>query len=247
MTGSRIAAGGARASLPAQHAAGGPLLPAQRGLRAPAAPAGNGAFRVAPGSSTGTGTQPTAGAAARPPGLRAVLVHPDPSSTRESTDALTAAGFTDVIVTANTDGATIEPPPDSRSDVAAVAVETAQDAAIDLSALRRYGWQRIVAVIADPDTGTTTAALRHGATGAVWAGGAPQSAEHVPSGVYDLSTREVEVLRMVADGRANKWIGDQLDLSALTVKSHLARIGRKLGTGERAHMVMLALRAGVIS
>ena len=38
----------------------------------------------------------------------------------------------------------------------------------------------------------------------------------------------------------------QLHLSALTVKSHLARIARKLGTGDRAEMVALALRAGVI-
>jgi DNA-binding CsgD family transcriptional regulator len=55
------------------------------------------------------------------------------------------------------------------------------------------------------------------------------------------------VIRLVADGRSNKWIGEQLSLSALTVKSHLARIGRKLGTGDRAHMVALAMRAGVIS
>jgi ribonuclease D len=37
-----------------------------------------------------------------------------------------------------------------------------------------------------------------------------------------------------------------LGLSALTVKSHLARIARKLGTGDRAEMVALAMRAGVI-
>ena len=63
----------------------------------------------------------------------------------------------------------------------------------------------------------------------------------------EISTREIEVIRLVADGRSNKWIGEQLSLSALTVKSHLARIGRKLGTGDRAHMVALAMRAGVIS
>ena len=36
------------------------------------------------------------------------------------------------------------------------------------------------------------------------------------------------------------------DLSALTVKSHLARIARKLGTGDRAGMVAVALRTGII-
>ena len=62
----------------------------------------------------------------------------------------------------------------------------------------------------------------------------------------ELSAREVEVLQLVADGQSNKEIGEALSLSALTVKSHLSRIGRKLGTGDRAQMVALAMRAGVI-
>jgi len=67
------------------------------------------------------------------------------------------------------------------------------------------------------------------------------------SGPAELSFREVEVLRLVAEGQSNKQIGDELQLSALTVKSHLARIARKLGTGDRAEMVAVAMRAGVIS
>ena len=62
-----------------------------------------------------------------------------------------------------------------------------------------------------------------------------------------LSGREIEVLQLVGNGRSNKEIGVSLGLSALTVKSHLARVARKLGTGDRAEMVMLTLRAGVIS
>jgi DNA-binding NarL/FixJ family response regulator len=61
-----------------------------------------------------------------------------------------------------------------------------------------------------------------------------------------LSTRELEVLRLVATGRSNQQIGDQLCLSMLTVKSHLVRIGRKLGTGDRAGLVAVAMRAGII-
>ena len=55
------------------------------------------------------------------------------------------------------------------------------------------------------------------------------------------------MLKLVADGRSNKEIGDELGLSALTVKSHLARIARKLGTGDRAEMVVDAMRAGVVA
>ena len=62
----------------------------------------------------------------------------------------------------------------------------------------------------------------------------------------ELSSREVEVLQLVSEGRSNKEIGDALGLSALTVKSHLARIARKVGTGDRAEMVAHAMRAGLV-
>lgn len=58
----------------------------------------------------------------------------------------------------------------------------------------------------------------------------------------DLTARELGVLRLVADGQSNREIGERLDLSALTVKSHLARISRKVGTGDRAEMVAFAIR-----
>ena len=62
-----------------------------------------------------------------------------------------------------------------------------------------------------------------------------------------LTAREIQVLQLVADGKSNKDIGEELGLSALTVKSHLARIARKLGTGDRAEMVVTAMRAGAVS
>lgn len=61
-----------------------------------------------------------------------------------------------------------------------------------------------------------------------------------------LSRREIEILRHVADGEPNAVIAQSLGLSPFTVKSHMARIGRRLGTGERGHMVYLAMKAGVI-
>lgn len=62
-----------------------------------------------------------------------------------------------------------------------------------------------------------------------------------------LTERELTVLALVADGRSNKLVGEALDLSALTVKSHLSRIARKLGTGDRAAMVAVALRRGLLT
>lgn len=101
---------------------------------------------------------------------------------------------------------------------------------------------------------TLTAGLRHAVSGAVYAD--PGIAHSLAVGltrvaadeaVGELSAREREILRLVAEGHTNKEIGELVDLSALTVKSHLARIARKLGTGDRAHMVALGIRSGVIS
>ncbi|MFF1529397.1 response regulator transcription factor [Cellulomonas sp. NPDC058312] len=63
----------------------------------------------------------------------------------------------------------------------------------------------------------------------------------------DLTTRELSVLRLVADGFSNRSIGEELGLSALTVKSHLARISRKLGTGDRAALVAISIRTGLLA
>ena len=74
----------------------------------------------------------------------------------------------------------------------------------------------------------------------------PRLPELVRPQQLDLTAREIGVIRLVSEGRSNRMIGDELGLSALTVKSHLARISRKLGTGDRAELVAIALRAGLL-
>ncbi|MHB1738280.1 MAG: helix-turn-helix transcriptional regulator [Actinomycetes bacterium] len=86
-----------------------------------------------------------------------------------------------------------------------------------------------------------------GSLGGADPGRAPRARGSLAAGPAGLSAREVEVLERVAEGASNKQIGQALGLSALTVKSHLARIGRKLGTGDRAEMVALAMRAGLVA
>jgi DNA-binding NarL/FixJ family response regulator len=68
-----------------------------------------------------------------------------------------------------------------------------------------------------------------------------------PPPLPELTAREISVLKLVADGRTNRLIGEELGLSALTVKSHLARISRKLGTGDRAELVAISIRGGVLT
>lgn len=64
--------------------------------------------------------------------------------------------------------------------------------------------------------------------------------------VVGLSNREVEVLRLVAKGKANKEIAAELALSGDTVKTHLTHLMRKLGAADRAHAVTLAIEQGFL-
>jgi DNA-binding NarL/FixJ family response regulator len=61
-----------------------------------------------------------------------------------------------------------------------------------------------------------------------------------------LSTREIDVLRLIGTGNANKQIADKLLIGETTVKSHISNILSKLGANDRAHAVTIALRRGII-
>ena len=61
-----------------------------------------------------------------------------------------------------------------------------------------------------------------------------------------LSPREIDVLRLIASGNANKLIADQLSISEETVKSHVTNILSKLGANDRTHAVTIGLRRGII-
>jgi DNA-binding NarL/FixJ family response regulator len=73
---------------------------------------------------------------------------------------------------------------------------------------------------------------------------ANELAEHATD--ESLSDREIEVLRMVAGGNANKEIGARLDITEETVKGHLKNIMAKLGANDRTHAVTIALKRGII-
>jgi DNA-binding NarL/FixJ family response regulator len=73
---------------------------------------------------------------------------------------------------------------------------------------------------------------------------AAQVAEH--SGEKALTPKELEVLRLVALGNANKLIAAQLSISEETVKSRVKNILDKLGANDRTHAVTIALKRGII-
>ena len=61
-----------------------------------------------------------------------------------------------------------------------------------------------------------------------------------------LTSRELDVLTLVADGRSNRDIASVLAISDHTVKFHLASIFGKLGVSTRTEAVQRGLRLGVI-
>lgn len=73
---------------------------------------------------------------------------------------------------------------------------------------------------------------------------AAELAEHATDD--ELSEREIEVLRLIAAGNSNKQIADRLSVAEATIKSRVTNILSKLGAGDRAHAVTIALKRGMI-
>jgi DNA-binding NarL/FixJ family response regulator len=76
----------------------------------------------------------------------------------------------------------------------------------------------------------------------------PAVAAHLAEyfGDHALTEREVEVLKLVADGNRNRDIADRLFISEETVKVHIKHIMEKLGATDRTQAVAIGLRRGVI-
>lgn len=71
--------------------------------------------------------------------------------------------------------------------------------------------------------------------------------EDDPVQTESLTSREIQVLELLAEGLANKAIADRLGISDQTVKFHVAAISGKLGAANRTDAVRLAVRRGLIT
>lgn len=216
-------------------------------------------------------TGATAGAA----GFTAMVVDDHPLVRESMVARLRAMGAGDIAEAASIAEARARARSGPR-DLAVLDLGLPDGSGVDLvRQLRSEGWARIVVLSAADDPYSVRAAFVAGAQGYLLKTASPvvvtdgvrqvlgggvyadpsvasllaaglRTGGQLEGGLADLSGREIEVVTLVSDGKSNKEIGDLLGLSALTVKSHLARIARKLGTGDRAEMVALAMRAGVI-
>jgi DNA-binding NarL/FixJ family response regulator len=73
---------------------------------------------------------------------------------------------------------------------------------------------------------------------------AARLAEHL--GDEDLTTRELEVLRLIRDGYRNKQIAGHLAIAETTVNFHIKNLVGKLGANDRTHAVTIAVRRGLL-
>lgn len=96
-------------------------------------------------------------------------------------------------------------------------------------------------------------AIRHVASGQVYLGpGVPEEAlgqvgNEDCDKYQQLTSRERQVLQLIAEGKTNRTIADQLNLAVKTVDTHRTRLMRKLDIHNQTDLVKYALRRGIIS
>jgi DNA-binding NarL/FixJ family response regulator len=135
--------------------------------------------------------------------------------------------------------------------LAVVGLDRQDGTAVALIAeLRRRGWRRVLAIGTADDPQRLRVALSAGAHGFLVHERSPATAGATVGRAGPrlvLTPRQIEIVRLLADGNSNPQIARALGVSTYTIKSHLMRLAQRLGTGDRTQMVLCALRANVIA
>jgi DNA-binding NarL/FixJ family response regulator len=104
-----------------------------------------------------------------------------------------------------------------------------------------------VDVVAEFDTLAEARAVSVAADGILLASSPTRQSDDERPFLEPLTSREIEVLELVAEGLANKAIAARLGISDQTVKFHVASISNKLGASNRTDAVRRAVRTGLIT
>ncbi|WP_217242237.1 response regulator transcription factor [Streptomyces sp. AC555_RSS877] len=107
-------------------------------------------------------------------------------------------------------------------------------------------------LLKDAEAGEVVAAIRAAARGEVFldpavARGLTQEIVSPPTGLASLTSRERDVLVLVAEGRSNQQIADELVISERTARTHVSNVLRKLRLTSRTQAALLAVRQGLVS
>jgi DNA-binding NarL/FixJ family response regulator len=101
-------------------------------------------------------------------------------------------------------------------------------------------------VLKDISADDLVGCIRHVLAGKTYI--APAAAAKLAEGVtrVQLTPRELSTLRLMADGKANKEIANELGISDRTVKTHLGHLFEKLGVASRTEAIKVATRRGLV-
>jgi len=108
--------------------------------------------------------------------------------------------------------------------------------------LRQHGPREILAAIQAADAGFQLAPAGE----AVPVPSRPRPAPPENALIEPLTPREVEVLRLLADGESNKGIANELGISEHTAKFHVSSVLAKLGAATRTEAVTIGVRSGLV-
>jgi DNA-binding NarL/FixJ family response regulator len=101
-------------------------------------------------------------------------------------------------------------------------------------------YSHVVGAILDPDGATMPSALMRTMADYL------RRAHELGTGGHSLSGREIDILRMLADGADTAEIADRMSYSERTVKRIINTVQKRLSLRNRAHAVSYALRAGLL-
>ena len=100
--------------------------------------------------------------------------------------------------------------------------------------------------VADGGTMVNSSLLLDTVRGLVQAPGRPEERRSGSLAIDRFTVREQQVLRLVAEGYANKRIARELNLAEVTVKKYVQSIIGKMGASDRTHAAILAVRSGLV-
>ncbi len=182
----------------------------------------------------------------RPESTLLLVADPDPILLQTLAVALLGRGVSRVLQVGGVDGVDTVLTDGIVGDLALIGLGFGPPVFRLITELRAAGWPRVITLAPTIDSRPLLDAVQAGATGVLRCPPGTPVRRPDPGPLPELSAREVEILRLVADGRSNRWIGARLSLSPLTVKNYLARLARKFGYGAREQLVAAALRGGII-